>query len=170
MCLYNLYQSIIVFCPRAGLSLQTQHSSLYHLLSLPLLSSYSPFIIMVSYHLISSSARTFFPFTIPCRASFSRQFLLSQWPRLFLFLFFISSSIILPSHTLSITTVFFILSILHASSFSTLTSNMLPVVLAHSVVVYKSLHRSTLHSTQSTSLISAVVLFPRARRKRLFTC
>ena len=31
-----LYQSVIVFCPRASLSLQTQHSSLYPLLSLPL--------------------------------------------------------------------------------------------------------------------------------------
>ena len=30
-----LYQSIIVFCPRAGLSLQTKHSPLYPLLSLP---------------------------------------------------------------------------------------------------------------------------------------
>ena len=55
--------------------------------------------------------RTFFPFTIPSRASFSRQFLLSQWLSQFLFLFLISSSINLPSPTLSITTAFFILSI-----------------------------------------------------------
>ena len=54
--------------------------------------------------------RTFFPFTIPSRASFSRQFLPSQWPSQFLFLFLISSSIILPSPTLSITIAFSILS------------------------------------------------------------
>ena len=54
---------------------------------------------------------TFFPFTIPSRSSFSRQFLLSQWPSQFLFLFFISSSIILPFPTLSSTTAFFILSV-----------------------------------------------------------
>ena len=55
--------------------------------------------------------RTFFPFTIPSRASFNRQFLLSQCPNQFLFLFLISSSIILPSPTLSSTTAFFILSV-----------------------------------------------------------
>ena len=50
--------------------------------------------------------RTFFPFTIPSRAFFSRQFLLIQWPSQFLFLFLISYSIILPSPTLSSTTAF----------------------------------------------------------------
>ena len=49
-------------------------------------------------------------FAHPCsRVSFSKQFLLSQWPSQFLFLFLISSSIILPSPTLSSTTAFFIL-------------------------------------------------------------
>ena len=55
--------------------------------------------------------RTFFLFTMPSRASFSRQFLLSQCPSQFLFLFLISYSIILPSPTLSSTTAFFILSV-----------------------------------------------------------
>ena len=45
---------------------------------------------------------------------------------------------------------------------------MLPVVFAHSVVVSRSLHHTTLHSTQNTSLVSSVVLFPRARRKCFF--
>ena len=83
-------QSIIVFCPRAGLSLQTQHSPLYPLLSILFVSSYSPFIIMLSIIWYLLLPRTFFPFTIPSRASFSRQFLLSQWPSQFIFLFFIS--------------------------------------------------------------------------------
>ena len=52
--------------------------------------------------------QTFFPFTIPSRESFSRQFLLSQGPSQFFFLFF---SIILLSPTLSSTTAFFILSV-----------------------------------------------------------
>ena len=55
--------------------------------------------------------RTFFPFTIPSIPYVSRQFLLSQWPSQLLFLFFISSSIVLPSPTLSSTTAFFILSV-----------------------------------------------------------
>ena len=53
--------------------------------------------------------RTFFPFTIPSRASFSRQFLLSQWPSQFIFLFYMSSSIVLPSPTLSSKTPFLVL-------------------------------------------------------------
>ena len=47
----------------------------------------------------------------------------------------------------------FCLSILHAPSFSIPTSQMLPVVFAHSVVVFRSLHHTTLHSTQNTSLV-----------------
>ena len=64
----------------------------------------------------------------------------------------------------------FCLSILHAPSFSIPTSQMLPVVFAHSVVVSKSLHHTTLHSTHSTSLVTFVVLFPRVRRKCFFFC
>ena len=45
------------------------------------------------------------------RASFSRQFLLSKWRSQFLFLFFVSSSILLPSPTFSSETAFFILSV-----------------------------------------------------------
>ena len=99
--------------------------------------------------------RTSFLFTIPFRASFSTHFLLSQWPSQFLFLFFISSSIILPSPLFLVQLhVLFCLSILHAPSFSISTSQMLPVVFAHSVVVSKSPHHTTLHSTQNTSLES----------------
>ena len=36
---------------------------------------------------------------------------------------------------------------------------MLPVVFAHSVVVSRFLHHTTLHSTQNTSLVSSVVLY-----------
>ena len=108
---------------------------------------------------------------LPEHPSFSRQFLLSQWPSQFLFLFLISSSIILPSPTLSSTTAFlFCLSILHAPSLSIPTSQMLPVVFAHSVVVSMSLHHRTLHYTQKTSLVSSVVLSPRACRKCFFFC
>ena len=81
--------------------------------------------------------QTFFPFTIPSRASFSRQFLLSQWPSQFLFLFLISS---IPTY------------------------QMFPVVFAHSAVMSRSLHHTTLHSTQSTSLAFFIVLFPRIHR------
>ena len=100
-----------MFFPRASLSLQTQlfHSTLFS--AFLSVSSYSPFIIMLSVIWYLLLPRTFFPFTIPSRASFSRQFLLSQFPSQFLFLFFISSSIILPSPTLPSTTAFFILSI-----------------------------------------------------------
>ena len=73
-------------CPRAGLSLQTQHSLLFPLLSLPFRIFISSFIIMLSIIWYLLLPRTFFPFTIPSRASFSRQFLLSQWPSQFRFL------------------------------------------------------------------------------------
>ena len=160
-----------MFCPRAGLSLQTQDSPLYPILSLPF-----RIFIQSIYHNVSIIwylllPRAFFAFTNPYRASFSRQFLLSQWPSQFLFFFFISSSIILPSPTLSGTTTFlFSLSILHAPSFSISTSQTLPDIFAHSVVVSKSLNHTTLHSTQSTTLVSSVVIFPRARRKSFFFC
>ena len=111
-------------------------------------------------HLISSSAASFLPFIIPSRSSFSRHFLFSQCPSQFLFLFFISSSIILPSPTLSSTTAFlFCMSILHTPSFSISTSQMLPVVFAHSVVVFKFLHHTTLHSTKSTPQVSSFSSF-----------
>ena len=61
-------QSIIVFCPRAGFSLQTQHSPLYPLLSLPFRIFIQSIYHNVVYHLITSSPRTFFPLTIPSRA------------------------------------------------------------------------------------------------------
>ena len=83
------------------------HSAVF--LALLFISPYSPFIIMlcIIWFLLP---RTFFLFTIPSRASFSRQFL-SQWPSQYLFLLFIRSSIILPSSTPSSTTAFFILSL-----------------------------------------------------------
>ena len=163
-----------VFCPRVGLWLQTQHFPFYPLLSAFLfVSSYSPFIVILSIIWYLILPRTFFPFTISPRprVSLSKQFFLSQWPSRFLFLFFISSSIILPSPTLSSTTAFlFCLSILHALFFSISTSQMLPVVFAHSVVVSMSMHHTTLYFTQSTSPASSLVLFPRARRKCFFSC
>ena len=58
-------QSIIVFCPRAGLSLQTWHSPLYPLLSLPFSIFIQSIYHNVVYHLISSSASNFLPDTIP---------------------------------------------------------------------------------------------------------
>ena len=58
--------------------------------------------------------------------------------------------------------ILFCLSSLHAPSFSIPTSQMLPDVFVNSVVVSRSLHHTTLHSTQSTSLDSSIVLFPRS--------
>ena len=100
------------------------------------------------------------------RASVIRQFLLSQWASQFLFLFLISSSIILPSSTLSSTTAFFILSVHFARFvlFHTHISNDSSRFCSFSHSVQVSAH-ATLHYTQSTSLFSSVVLFPRARRK-----
>ena len=57
----NKVQSIIVFCPRAGLSLQTHHSPLYPLLSLPFRIYISSIYHNVFYHMISSSASNFLP-------------------------------------------------------------------------------------------------------------
>ena len=62
----------------------------------------------------------------------------------------------------------FCLFILHTPSFTISTSKMLPVDFAHSVVVSRSLHHTTPHSTQNTSLVSSVVLLPRALRKCFF--
>ena len=112
------------------------HSTLFS--TFLFISPYGLFIMMLSIIWFLLVTRTFFPFTIPPRASFSSQFLLSQWPRQFLFLFFISSSVILPS--------------------------------PHSVVLSKSLRITTLHSTQSTSLASFLVLLPRIRRKCFSSC
>ena len=154
---------------KAGLSLQTQHSPFYRLLSLPFRIFIQSIYRNVVYHLIPSVSNF-----LPVCHSFQtilQQAVLSQpvsQPINF-FLFLISSSIILPSPTLSSTAAFFFLSILHAPS-SITTSQMLPVVFAHSVVVCKYLHHTTLHSTQSTSLISSLVIFPSARRKCFFSC
>ena len=109
-CSVSINQSITVSCPRIGLSLQTEPSPFYPLLSLPFRIFIQPIYHKFVYHLISSTAN-FLPFIIASRASFSRQLLLSQWPSQFLFLFFISFSIILPPPTLSSTTAFFILSV-----------------------------------------------------------
>ena len=78
-CSISINQSITVFCPRIGLSLQTEPSPFYPVLSLPFRIFIQSIYHKVVYHLISSAAN-FLPFTIPSRTSFSRQFLLSQWP------------------------------------------------------------------------------------------
>ena len=48
MMMMDIHISIIVFCLRAGLSLQTQHFPHYSLLSLPFSYLHSPFIMMFS--------------------------------------------------------------------------------------------------------------------------
>ena len=55
------HQSIIVFCPRAGLSPQIQHSPLYPLLSLPFRICIRSICHNIVYHLISSSTATRLP-------------------------------------------------------------------------------------------------------------
>ena len=168
--LANVNQSIIVFCPRAGLSLHTQHSPLYPLLSLPFRIFIQSIYHNVVYHLISYSASNFLPFTIPSRASFSRQFLLSQWHSKYFSLFFISSSIILPSPTLSSTTEFFILSvhftrsITHHIHISKASSRFCSFCRS---VQISAPFNTTLHTKHFTS---PVVLFSRARRKCFFSC
>ena len=76
-------------------------------LRLPFRTFIQSFYHNVVYHLVSSSASNFLPITIPSRAFFGRQFLLSHWPSQFLFLFLINSSIIFSCQ-----------SILHSPSFS----------------------------------------------------
>ena len=161
-----------MFCPRAGLSLKTQHSSLY-------LSSQSSFSYLHTVHLscccltsdifFCRESSSHLPFLLEDR--FSRQFFLSQWPNQFIFLFFISCSIILPSPILSNTTAVFILSVHFTRSILLLIHISNDSSRFHSFrLVSKSLHHITLHSTQSTSLASFLVLFPRARRKCSSSC
>ena len=159
-----------VFCPRADLSLQTQHSPLYLLLSLPFRIFIQSIYHKVVYNLISCAAN-FLPFTIPSKASFSSSLFSASGPANF---FFYSLSVpklffLLPLFLAQLNFLF-CLFILHAPSFSIPTSKKLPVVIAHSVLVSWSLHHTTLHSTQNTSLASSVVLFSRARRKFFFFC
>ena len=155
----SINQSIIVFSPRAGLSLQTQHSPFYPLLSLPFCICIQSIYHNVVNHLISSSSTNLLPVYLPSRASFSRQVLLSSGPVNFFSSSFSSSTI-----------AFFILSILHAPSFSISTFQMLQVIFAHSITLSKSLHHTTLHSTQNTSLASSLVPYPRVHRKCFSSC
>ena len=143
-------QSVTVFCPRAGLfcKLSILHSSLFS--AFLFVSAYSPFFMMLSIMWYLLLPRTFFPFTIPSRASFSRQLLLSQWPSQFLFLFFISSSIIFPCPTLFSTTAFFILSLHpspHLKCFQSFCS------FRHSAQV-SAPYNDTLHTKHFSSLFS----------------
>ena len=87
----SVNQSIILFCPRAGLSLQTQHSPVYPLLSIPFRILIQSIYNNVVYHLTSSAANFH-----PIYHSFSMQFLLSQWPSQFLFLFLSVSTLFFP--------------------------------------------------------------------------
>ena len=62
---------------------------LFHSISKPTFSYlHSPFIIILSIIGYLLLLRTFLPFTIPSRASVSRQFLLRQWSSQFRFLFY----------------------------------------------------------------------------------
>ena len=91
--LWSINQSIIVFSPRAGLSLQTQHSPFYPLLSLPFCICIQSIYHNVVNHLISSSSTNLLPVYLPSRASFSRQVLLSSGPVNFFSSSFSSSTI-----------------------------------------------------------------------------
>ena len=110
----------MVFCQRAGLLLQTQHSALYPLLSLPFRICIPPIYRNVIYHLISSSGANllsvYHSFLVRAPANFFSSCL--SVPALF---------VILP---LFLAQLHFLLclSISHAQSFSISTSQMLPVV------------------------------------------
>ena len=112
--------------------------------------------------------RTFFPFTIPSRAFLNIQFLLSQWPSQFLFLFFISSSIIFLSLNISSITAFFLLSV-HFTRFIVLhihISNASSCFCSFRRSVQVSApYKATLHIKNCTSLFRSS--FPKARRKTL---
>ena len=139
------------------------HSTLFS--AFLFVSAFISFIMMLSNIWYLLLPRKFFPFTIPCRASFYRRFLLSQWPSKFLFLFFISSSIILLSPTLpSIAAFLFCLSILHAPSFSISTSQMFPVVFAHYIVV-SAPYNATLHTKHFSNLL--LNIFSKSPQKML---
>ena len=116
-------QGLIFHC-----KLSILHSTLFS--AFLFVSPYSPFVKMLSIIWYLLLQRTFFTFTIPSRESFSRQFLLSQWPSQFYYsslsvpaLLFLLPLCLAQLHFL------FCLSILHAPSFSIYTSQMLPVVL-----------------------------------------
>ena len=135
--------------PKGRYFTHTQHSPLYPLPSLPFCIFIQSIYHNVVYHLISSSASNFFPIYHTFRASLSRQFLLSQWPSQFLFLFLTSPSIILPSPTLSSTTAFFIQYILlhiHISNASSCFCSF-----RRSVHV-SAPHNTTFHTKHFTSL------------------
>ena len=162
----------MVFCPRADLSLQTQHAPLY-----PLLSLHFHIFTQSFYHNVVLSSDIIFCFKL----SFHSPFLLENPSAGSSFLAsgptnFFSSSLLVPAlffllpFFLAQQHFLFYLSILQAPSFSLSTSLILPLIFAHSGIVSKSLHHTTLQSTQSTSLVSSTVRFPRVRRKRFSSC
>ena len=96
-----------MFCLRAGISLQTQHSPLYPLLSLPFRIFLQSIYYNVVYHLISSSAANFFSRLLSLLeyASASNSFLASGLANLFPLLHQFQHRI-LPCPTLSSITTF----------------------------------------------------------------
>ena len=159
-----------MFCPKAGLSLKTQHSPHYLLLSLPF-----RICIQSIYHDVRLSSDIFFCF----EPSSHLPFLLEHPSAGSSFLTsgpvnFFSSSLSVPAlfflHPLFLAQLHFLfcLSILRAPSFSISTSQTLLVVFAHSVEVSKSLHNATLHTKHFTSFV--LILFPRALRICFCSC
>ena len=148
-----------MFCAGADLSLQTQHSPLYSLLSLPFRTCIQFIyheIIRMSIILYLLLPRTFFLLEHSSAGSF---FLASDPVNLFSYSLSVPALFFLLPLFLAHLQFLFCLAILHAPSFSISTSQILPVGFAYSVVVSKSLHHTTLHSTQSLSLASSLVLF-----------
>ena len=158
--------------PKGRSFLQTQHSPLYLLLMLPFRTCTQSLyhdLSIIWYLLLPRNVFSHLPY-LPEHPSACSSFLASGPANLFpsslsiLALFFLLPLFIAQLHVL------FCLSILHHPSFSISTSQMLPIVFAQSVVVSKSMHHTTIHSTQSTSLSSSLVLFPRVRRKFFSSC
>ena len=116
------------------------HSTLFS--AFLFVSAYSPFIIMLSIIWYLLLPLTFYQFTISSRDSFRRQFLLSQWPSQFF-------------SYLSVPAFFSVCSFytLHPSPYPHL--KCFQFLFAHSVLVPKSLHHTTVHSTRSTSPVSS---------------
>ena len=157
---------------KGGLSLHTQHSPLYPLLSLPF-----PILIQSIYRNVVLSSDIFFcrelsshlPFLLE-HPSAGSSFLASGTTNFF------SSSLSVPA---SFFLLPFFLSQLHFLFCPFYTPHPSPyphlkffqACFAHSIVVSKSLHHTTtLHSIQSTSLASSLVVFPRVHRKCFSSC
>ena len=141
-------ESIIVFCPRACHLLQTQHSPLYSILSLPFRTFIQPIYHNVVYHPKSSSALNFLPIyhsfssILQHAVAFKPVTQSIYFPLLYQFQHYSSFS-----HSFQHNCFFYFVCpfyTLHPSPYPHLKCLQF---FSHSVIVSRSLHHTTLHST-----------------------